>query len=222
MSDQSAASKLHVTLLVITPFSQNCRVLSLEGSDDAVVVDPGGEVERLSAHLTAARKRCVAIWLTHSHVDHCGGVKALKERTGAVFYGPRGEREMRQHLLEICELYGVPADGIDNCPEPDVPLSGGEEIRLGPAAFRVLPTPGHSPAHLCFYCEAQGLLIAGDTLFAGSIGRTDLPGADHRTLMHSIRTQLLTLPDDTRVLSGHGPDTTIGAERLQNPFLQGL
>ena len=116
-------------------------------------------------------------------------------------------------------LYGIPPGEMQSCPEPDVPIIGGEALSIAGYNFEVLFTPGHSPGHLCFYNSASHTLIAGDTLFAGSIGRTDLPGGDHVTLLRSIRQQLLVLPDDTRVLSGHGPDTTIGRERNSNPFL---
>lgn len=212
--------RVKIQTLEVTPFAQNCRVLWRPGSSDAVVVDPGGDVDQVTGLLARENLQCRQIWLTHSHLDHCGGVRALRNSTGATFFGPEGEGEMRANLLTICDMYGLPRSGMDNCPEPDVPLRGGEVLEIGTHKFTVLFTPGHSPGHLCFYSDELKVILAGDTLFAGSIGRTDLPGGEHETLLHSIRTQILTLPDETSVMPGHGPTTTVGRERLSNPFLQ--
>ncbi len=212
-------SILVIDEITVTPFQQNCRILSIVGSDDAVVIDPGGEAERILELLEDKGLQAKAIWLTHSHLDHCGGVKALKEETNAVLYGHAWEKEHRARVEDIKKMYGITDEDMENCPEPDVFLRGGETLTFGPLTFEVLFTPGHSPGHLCFYERSQGVLIAGDTLFSGSIGRTDLPGGNHGMLLESIREKILSLPDNTRVLPGHGPETTVGRERRTNLFL---
>ena len=214
-------SMVTISSLVVTPFAQNCRVVSAEGGQEAVVIDPGGDVDLVLGELVRRSLRCEQIWLTHSHLDHCGGVARLKELTGAKLYGHPVERELRARVEDICAMYGVPPGLMDNCPEPEVYLKGGERVSLGSEVFEVLFTPGHSPGHLCFYHRSGGVLLAGDTLFQGSIGRTDLPGGEHGTLMRSIREKILTLPPETKVMSGHGPDTTVGIEAKTNPFIAG-
>ncbi|NDC38324.1 MAG: MBL fold metallo-hydrolase [Proteobacteria bacterium] len=213
---------LTVHTAVVTAFSQNSRVLLCTQTAQAVIVDPGGDPDTLLQLLTRTGATLTAVWLTHSHVDHCGAVAELLERFPKVaLLGHRDERALRENVLRICQMYGLPADGMRNCPEPTQYLSGGETIRVGNLEFEVLFTPGHSPGHLCFLHRPSGTLVAGDTLFAGSIGRTDLPGGDHQLLLDSIESKIMTLPDEVRVLSGHGPDTTVGAERRSNPFLRG-
>ncbi|MBN8550053.1 MAG: MBL fold metallo-hydrolase [Deltaproteobacteria bacterium] len=211
---------LQVRSLVVTPFAQNCRIIADAQSKTAVVVDPGGDVPLIEAELQKLGCRCVEIWLTHSHLDHCGGVAALKQKTNAQLIAHPGEREMRAHVRDICAMYGLPAGEMQDCPEPERELVGGEVLSFGGQDFRVLFTPGHSPGHVVFYQPELKILLAGDTLFQGSIGRTDLPGGDYDTLMGSIHSKILSLPDDTRVLPGHGDETTVGIEKRSNPFLQ--
>ena len=208
-----------ILTLELTPFAQNTRIVFDRASSQAVVIDPGGDFPKIVQSLVANDLKVSQIWLTHSHLDHCGAVRPLKQASAATLYAHPVERELRARVVEICMLYGIPPGDMQSCPEPDVPISGGETLLLGEYIFEVLFTPGHSPGHLCFYHRESATLMAGDTLFAGSIGRTDLPGGDHATLLRSIRQQLLVLPDETRVLPGHGPDTTIGRERVSNPFL---
>ena len=210
---------LDITLIEVTPFIQNCRILNESGLSDAVVIDPGGDVELILSKLKEMGLTCKEIWLTHSHLDHCGGVKGLIDATGARLYGHQNEAFMRERVEAFAALYGLQF-GMENCPEPDTYLQGGEVLSLGSSEFEVLFTPGHSPGHFCFYHKDSGQLIAGDTLFSGSIGRFDLPGADFKTFMASIRDTILTLPDDTKVLAGHGPDTEVGVEKRSNPFLR--
>lgn len=212
---------LRTTLIAVTPFQQNARILAADGERGCVVVDPGGDVPLILKELDRAGLECREIWLTHSHLDHCGGVRALQAATGARLLGHPAERPLREQVSAIAALYGIGGGGMEDCPEPDRYLSGGEVVALGPLNFKVLFTPGHSPGHLCFYEPESHVLIAGDTVFAGSIGRTDLPGGELATLLASIRAEILTLPPETIIMSGHGDDTTVGQELRTNPFLQG-
>jgi len=212
---------LEIITFPVTSFPQNCRFLIDSESKEAVVIDPGGEAHRIISELENRSAKCVEIWLTHSHLDHCGGVRDLKEATGAKLTGHPEERSFRARVEEICEMYGIPPGEMKNCPEPEQYITGGEVLSFANHSFEARFTPGHAPGHISFYCQERGVLIAGDTLFAGSIGRTDLPGGDYETLITSIREQILTLPDETVVLPGHGPDTTVGFERKNNPFLNG-
>lgn len=212
---------IEVVTVEVTPFMQNARLLFERGADGAVVVDPGGNADRILGELSARTLRCQEIWLTHSHLDHCGGVRRLKELTGAPLLAHPVEALMRSRVVDIARMYGVPEGDFEDCPEPDRVITGGETLSVGTELFEVLFTPGHSPGHLCFYNRANGILIAGDTLFQGSIGRTDLPDGDFEVLMSSIKDILYRLPPETRVLPGHGPETTIGAEQRTNPFVRG-
>lgn len=207
--------------LVVTPFQQNARIVHPVGSCEAVIVDPGGEADLILRELEKFGLSLSAVWLTHSHLDHCGGVAAILERYPVPLFGHRVEAEMRAHVVDICEMYGLPPGDMQNCPEPDQYLEEGQRISVGTEQFEVFFTPGHSPGHVVLYHAGDGVLLAGDTVFAGSIGRTDLPGGDHETLLESIRAKVLSLPDETRILCGHGPETTVGRERKSNPWLQG-
>lgn len=207
---------IYVETVPVTPLEQNCRILWAEQSCKAVMVDPGGDASKILTRLKSLNLECSQVWLTHSHFDHVGGLKEVVQATGAEVYGHLIEQEMRTMVPHLAARYGL--SGFLAAPEPDHYLNGGE-LLAGPGGdWKVLFTPGHSPGHLCFLNEAEEVLLAGDVLFNGSVGRTDLPGGDQSILMSSIRSQLMPLGDDVRVLSGHGPDTTIGAERRTNPF----
>src|SRR2546423_7319048 len=183
---------------------------------DAVVADPGGEAAELRLELARAGATCKAILVTHTHYDHIGGVADLAEGTGAPVYAPAGERDV---LERPDEFYG--GLGVHIRPStPDVALEGGEELELAGIDFETIAVPGHSPAHLAYH--ADGCLFSGDVLFAGSVGRTDLPGADWETLVASIRLLSERFLPETIVYSGHGPPTTLGAELERNPFLTQL
>jgi len=213
---------LNIEVIPVTNFQQNCRILWSEGASDALVIDPGGDGDRIARFLDSRELKCTQIWLTHSHLDHCGGVEQLIRLVGEVpLLGHPLEREFRARVEDIKAMYGIQSNAMSNCPEPTRYIEGGEDLEFAGVSFKVLFTPGHSPGHLCFYAPSEGVLLAGDTLFAGSIGRSDLPGGDHTTLLKSIIEKILTLPDDTRVLSGHGPETRVGVERDSNPFLVG-
>ncbi|MDX2194730.1 MAG: MBL fold metallo-hydrolase [Gemmatimonadales bacterium] len=196
-------------------FAENCFLLADVASGEAVVVDPGEEPERFLAAIDARGWRVTAIWLTHAHVDHVAGVARVKAGTRAPVWLHPLDRPMYDRVVQQGAWLGIP---VEAQPAPDHALADGMVLRVGPHAFTVAHTPGHSPGSVIFV--GDGLVIGGDVLFRGSIGRTDLPGGDLDTLLHSIRTRLLVLPDTTRVLCGHGPETTVGVERLTNPFLR--
>ena len=208
---------LRVDQLPLGPMGTNCYIARAEtGAGEAVVVDPSGDATELRLTLARHGARCAGILVTHGHFDHLLGVAELAEGTGAQVHMPEGERM----LLENPEGRYTPP-GITVRPyTPDVLLEGGETVELAGISFQVLAVPGHSPAHIAYH--ADGCLFSGDVLFAGSVGRTDLPGADWDTLLSSIRTLVDTLPADTVVYPGHGPITTLGDELAQNPFLADL
>ena len=198
------------------PIGTNCHVVRAErGAADAVVIDPGADAARLRLELAGFGARCAAILVTHGHWDHLGGVADLAEGTGAPVYMAADERT----LLEDINSFTPP--GVDLRPyTPDVLLQGDETLDLAGITFETLRVPGHSPAHLAYH--AHGCLFSGDVLFAGSVGRVDIPGADWDTLVESIRVLADRYPPETVVYPGHGPQTTLGAELARNPFLAEL
>jgi glyoxylase-like metal-dependent hydrolase (beta-lactamase superfamily II) len=159
---------------------------------------------------------CTAIWITHAHLDHVMGVSRVRRETAAPVYLHAADRELYDHAVQQGLAFGV---AVDPPPLPDGTLAAGDTVRVGQLEFTVRHAPGHSPGSVCLVGE--GVAFTGDVLFAGSIGRTDLPGGDFDTLLRSIERELLTLPDSTIVYSGHGPETTVGYERRTNPFLTG-
>jgi len=211
---------LKIAKIAVTPFEQNCRLVCDIEQGLAAVVDPGGEAENIQALAEREGVKIEQIWLTHSHLDHVGGVAELVRLTNAKVFGMQSESEMRAKVEDIVRFYGIPAGLMLNCPEPDIYISGGDTLSIGKFKFEVRFTPGHSPGHLVFYNAESKSLIAGDTLFFDSIGRTDLPGGDHETLLKSIKEQIFILPNETKVLPGHGADTTVGRERISNPYVK--
>ena len=207
---------LRVDQLSLGPIGTNCYVVRAEAdSPEAVVVDPSGDATELRLWLAQHGTTCAAILITHGHWDHLVGVADLAEGTGAPVYMAEGERE----LLENVQAF-TPSTVPVRPYSPDVLLEGGETIEVAGLTFDVYSVPGHSPAHLAYHSESS--LFSGDVLFAGSVGRTDLPGADWETLLGSIRVLVETLPPDTVVYPGHGPLTTLEDELARNPFLAEL
>jgi glyoxylase-like metal-dependent hydrolase (beta-lactamase superfamily II) len=208
---------LRVDQLSLGPIGTNCYVVRADASaPEAVVVDPSGDATDLRLALARLGTRCAAILVTHGHFDHILGVADLAEGTGAPVHMPAGERA----LLESPDGKYTPPGIILRAHAPEVLVDGGETLELAGIAFEVLAVPGHSPAHVAYH--ADGCLFSGDVLFAGSVGRTDLPGADWDTLLASIRMLVETLPEDTIVYPGHGSITTLGDELARNPFLADL
>lgn len=213
---------VEVRTIEVTPLQQNCRILVDAESQAAIVVDPGGDADQILTMLQSDSLTLEAIWLTHSHLDHCGGVAELLEHAPVPLYGHRLEAEYRARVESIAQMYQLPPGAMRNCPEPSHFLEGGETLSFGGVEFEVRYTPGHSPGHVVFVCPELNILLAGDTVFAGSIGRTDLPGGDHEQLLESIRREIYSLPDTVQVLPGHGPATSVGVEKKTNPFVRGV
>ena len=204
-------------ILTVGPLQCNCSILGDENSHEAIVVDPGDDIPRIMAVLATHRLTVKKIIITHAHIDHIAGAHRLKQLTGApILYN--------QHDLPLVKMMDVQAGWLGiptpTVSAPDDTLEDGKLIAVTGLTGSILHTPGHTQGSVCLYLPEQSLLIAGDTLFAGSVGRTDLPGGNSRQLIDSIHTHLLILPEDTLVIPGHGLNTTIGAEREMNPFLQ--
>jgi hydroxyacylglutathione hydrolase len=200
----------------VGPLQENCWIVHRDGT--ALVVDPGEEADRLIAAIGDLDLTVEAILLTHTHFDHVGAVAPLARHTHAPVYCP----ELEVRVLRDINAYTFPGFGPYESHDPERTIAGGEHLTLAGLDIDVLFTAGHSPGHVSFSIPEHGLLLSGDVLFQGSIGRTDLPGGDHGTLMESIATLLGSLPDETRVLPGHMGTTTLGRERATNPFLHAL
>lgn len=197
----------------------NCSIFGDEQSRQAMVIDPGDNVEDILAVLKRHALTVSAIVITHAHIDHIGGAAKLKAATGAPVYMNRNDQELYDRLDVQASWLGMETPSRT---EVDTAVREGDSITLGNTGFHVLDTPGHTQGSISLWIPAENKLIAGDTLFRDSIGRTDLPGGDGRKILRSIREKLLTLPEDAAVVPGHGPETTIGREKECNPFLRGL
>ena len=200
----------------------NCYVIAPERGGPAVIVDAPPDVDAVARLLTAHDLVPVALLVTHGHVDHAGGAAGVVERTGVSAYlHPDDDYLVSDPATQLRSIFGFVPPGAEEFAPPEryVDLAHGQHLAFAGFDFEVRHTPGHTLGHCVFVVQQEGLVFSGDQLFAGSIGRSDLPGGDFGTLMASMRTQVMTLPDETRVLPGHGPETTIGRERTVNPFI---
>jgi len=196
----------------------NCSIFGDERTREAVVVDPGDETAAILTRLAKHGLRVTAIVITHAHIDHIGGAARLKAATGAPVYMNANDQELYDHLDEQAAWLGM---APPTRTAVDVPIREGDSISPGGVEFRFLHTPGHTQGSVSVWIPAENKLLAGDTLFRDSIGRTDLPGGDYRQILRSIHTKLLPLAEETIVIPGHGERTTIGREKERNPFLRG-
>ena len=203
-------------MFTVGAFQENCYLVRPDGAEKALLIDPGDEAERLQAAMSELGVEPAAILLTHTHIDHIGAVAPIARATDVPVYCPRAELT----ILAQPDRFFPPAWGSVEPWEADQPLDGGERLQLAGLDIEVVNTPGHSPGHVTYVID--GALFSGDVLFQNSIGRTDLPGADHATLMASIAGLLERFDDDTTVHPGHMGLTTLGRERATNPFLQAL
>jgi hydroxyacylglutathione hydrolase len=209
---------VRATIIPVTEFQQNCTLMWCPETMRAVVVDPGGDLPRIRKAIADSKAKVEKIWLTHGHIDHAGGAAELREELGVPIEGPhRAEEFWLSHIAASGLKFGMfSARNVT----PDRWLDQGDTVEIGTLKFGVLHCPGHSPGSIVFVNAAERFAISGDVLFAGSVGRTDLPGGDHATLMKSIKDKLLPLGDDVTFICGHGPASTIGRERASNPFLR--
>jgi len=219
MTDTGAREEgLIVKMLPVGPLLTNCYIVGCEETKEGAIIDPGGDADRILATVEETGLTVKYVINTHGHFDHILANRKVVEATGAkLAIHPKDEPMLLAKLSGLANFFGL--GGIIPSPPPDLLLEEGDELLVGKLRFKVLHTPGHSPGSISLYNEEEGVVFAGDVLFNGGIGRTDLPGGSYRTLMESIRNKLLTLPDETIVYPGHGPPTTIGKERRSNPFL---
>jgi hydroxyacylglutathione hydrolase len=210
--------KARAAIIPVTPFQQNCTLVWSEADKRAAVVDPGGDLANVRQAIARTGVTVERIWLTHGHIDHAGGAAELKEELQVPVEGPhRADLFLLEHLAETGRSFGIA--GARNL-TPDRWLEEGDQISLGEIVFDVLHCPGHSPGSVVLFNAHQRFALVGDVLFRGSIGRSDIPGGNHETLIRSIRDKLLPLGDDVSFVCGHGPTSTIGHERATNPFLR--
>jgi len=202
----------------VTSYQQNCSLIWCEHTNQAALIDPGGEADRLLEIVKKQDLKLVSILLTHGHIDHVGGSREIAEKLAIPIIGPQKEEAFwLDNLPHQSEMFDFTyADPLT----PDQWLEEGDEVKVGNICFSVLHCPGHTPGHIIFYDSASKTAFVGDVLFKGSIGRTDFPRGDHATLINAIKTKLLPLGDDVTFIPGHGPISTLGQERLTNPFIQ--
>ncbi len=209
---------LLVDSVIVSPFQTNCYIVACPKTREGIIIDPGDEPERILAVVKFHKVNVKAIVATHGHLDHVLAVKAVKEATGATFFLPELDLPLVQNAHIQARSYGCLAEPV---PHPDEFLCEGQTLTIGEISFQVLHLPGHTPGHIALYFDSphgSKHLFSGDVLFAGSVGRTDLPGGSWEQLQSSLN-RLMSLPDETIVYPGHGLRTTIGKERLYNPFM---
>jgi hydroxyacylglutathione hydrolase len=200
----------------VGPLQVNCFVVYDEEVNDAIIIDPGDEPEKIISFIEAGKFRVSSIVCTHSHFDHVGAVRRLKEVTDAPVVIHKDDLGIYMHAEEQAVMWGL---RMEQPPKPDSFVLEGDEITAGSLRFRVLHTPGHSPGGICLY--GNDVIFTGDTIFAGSVGRTDFPGGSYDSLKKSFA-RIISLPPETKILSGHGPETTVGIERKSNFFVDEL
>ncbi|MDK1286529.1 MBL fold metallo-hydrolase [Pseudoalteromonas umbrosa] len=210
---------MKVLTIPVTPFAQNCRVIACDETGKAAIVDPGGDAEKIIALVKQHNLSIEFILLTHGHLDHVGASKLLAKEFGVEIIGPHAEDKFWLDGLPMqAQMFGfAPHDAF----LPHRWLDEGDVVALGKLQLQVRHCPGHTPGHVVFYEPASATVLVGDVLFKGSVGRTDFPKGDASQLKHAINTKLFTLDDETKVMSGHGEDTTIGYEKRNNPFMSG-
>jgi len=212
-------AKAGAAIIPVTPFQQNCTLLWCEATRKAVVVDPGGDVPEILAAIEKTGVSVEKIWLTHGHIDHVGGAAELRDALMVQIEGPhRDDQFLLDNVVNSGRSFGI--EGVRDV-TPDRWLDQGDSVSVGELTFQILHCPGHSPGSVVFFNDAMRFALVGDVLFAGSVGRTDLPGGSHATLIQSITDKLLPLGDDVGFICGHGPGSSIGQERMTNPFLTG-
>jgi glyoxylase-like metal-dependent hydrolase (beta-lactamase superfamily II) len=210
--------KLQAGIVPVTPFQQNCTIFFDDETRQGVVVDPGGDVSLIDEAIRQNGLTISEIWITHGHIDHAGGADELRELLGVPVVGPhRDDLPLLERLETQAKSFGVTMEARNLV--PDRWLVEGDRVSFGDHLFEVYHCPGHAPGHVIFFNREQSFAHLGDVLFRGSIGRTDLPGGDHATLLASIRDKVLPLGDEVGFLCGHGPGGRIGEERRTNPFL---
>lgn len=218
MTETEQTPPLRVALIPVTPLQQNCALVWCTKTNKAAVIDPGGDVPVILNAIEETGVEVEKIILTHGHIDHAGGTAELKEAIGVDIEGPHREDQwLMDSLADVGPDYGCP--DARNC-TTDRWLDEGDEITIGELDFEVLHCPGHTPGHVAFINKAIGFGILGDVLFQGSIGRTDFPRGDHNALINAIKTKILPLDDNFFFICGHGPASSVGHERQNNPFLQ--
>ena len=220
-NDAAAKPKARAAVIPVTPFEQNCTLIWCEATRRGVVIDPGGDVPNIEQAIAQSGASIEKIWLTHGHLDHVGGAAELKEKLGGVpIEGPHiADKYLLDNVIESGRRFGL-TEGLRNVTS-DRFLNEGDTVQVGELTFEIFHCPGHSPGSIVFFSPEMRFAHVGDVLFNGSVGRTDLPGGDHATLINSIKTKLLPLGDDVGFICGHGPGSSIGHERQTNPFIVG-
>jgi hydroxyacylglutathione hydrolase len=207
---------LKAAIIPVTPFQQNCSLIWDEATKVGAVVDPGGDLGQIQAAIAELGLKIEKILLTHGHIDHAGGADDLRKSLGVKIEGPhRADKILLDNLETQGAAYGIPAKNVT----PDLWLNEGDTVTVAGHTFEILHCPGHSPGSVVFVNKRQKFMLAGDVIFRGSIGRTDFPYGDHDALINAIKTKLFPLGDEFAFICGHGPTSTIGAERRSNPFL---
>jgi hydroxyacylglutathione hydrolase len=218
-TEAETKAKAGAVIIPVTLFEQNCTLLWCEATKKAVVIDPGGDVAKIQAAIEQAGVTVEQIWLTHGHIDHVGGAAELRDALKVEITGPHiADKFLLDNVVASGARFGM--TGVRDF-APDRWLNEGDQVSIGELSFDILHCPGHSPGSVVYFNKEMRFAHVGDVLFSGSVGRSDIPGGNHDTLIKSIKDKLLPLGDDVGFICGHGPGSSIGQERLTNPFLNG-